>query len=341
MSAPSIRNRKLDHIDLAMESRDTNLVDAAWDGVRLAPVALPTQDFDEIELTTSFLSHTLNAPIMIAGMTGGHADTEVVNANLSIAAHECGVAMGVGSQRAAMQDSNLISTYAVVRRHAPKAFICGNIGISQLVETAMVTSDISRLVDMVEANAMAVHINVLQELTQPEGGILLSNALPALEDFIARCPVPVLVKETGCGLDHKTARRLKDIGAAAIDVGGAGGTSFTHIEGVRAQRAGDIRKARLAKTFAGWGLPTVESVLQVKDIGIPVIATGGIRQGLDIAKALAIGADIVGIGRQMLGAALKGPDEAVEELNTLIEELKVAMVLTESGDVGALQKALV
>lgn len=324
-----------------MEGRDSVSVDPGWDSIRLQPVALPVLDAGAIDLGVEFLGHDLKAPIMIAGMTGGHADTEIINANLAIAANECGVGMGVGSQRAALQDVSLVSSYSVVRRNAPKAFICGNIGISQLVETPMEQADISRLIDMVEANALAVHINVLQELAQPEGGITLSNALSALEGFISRCPVPVIVKETGCGLDEKTARRLKEVDASALDVGGAGGTSFVKIEGVRAERLGDARKARIAKTFAGWGLPTMTSLQQVKNVGLPVIATGGIRNGLDVAKALAVGADMVGIGRQMLAAALKGPDETVEELRTIIEELIIAMVLTESSDIAALQNAII
>lgn len=336
MTTPSIRSRKLDHIKLAMESRDAALVNPGWEGIRLSPVALPKIDLGDVDLAVEFLGHGLSAPIVIAGMTGGHADTKVINANLAIAANECGIAMGVGSQRAALQDASLVSSYSVVRRHAPKAFICGNIGISQLAGESMNAAGISSLIDMVEADAIAVHINVLQELAQPEGGIILSNALSELADFIDRCPVPVIVKETGCGLDQKTALRLEEAGAAALDIGGAGGTSFVQIEGVRAKLAGDTRKTRLAKTFARWGLPTVVSLLQVKDVGLPMIATGGIRSGLDVAKALVLGANMVGIGRQMLAAAMEGPDEAVEELQTIIEELTIAMVLTESANIAAL-----
>jgi len=338
MTTPSIFSRKLDHINLAMEGRDKDLVNPGWDGIRLPPVALPKYDVTDIDLTSNFLGHQLKAPIMIAGMTGGHKDTETINANLAIAANDCGIAMGVGSQRAALQDDRLTSSYSVVRHHAPDAFICGNIGISQLVENALNSADISRLIDMVKADAIAVHINVLQEIAQPEGGIVLSNAMSALEAFVGQCSVPVLVKETGCGLDRKTAKRLKETGVVALDVGGAGGASFVQIEGARAEQQGDMRKARLAKTFADWGLPTVSSLLQVKDLGLPVIATGGIRNGLDVAKALVIGAEIVGIGRQMLAAAIEGPDEAIEELRTIIEELTIAMVLTESQNIAALRK---
>jgi len=207
MSTPTIRSRKLDHINLAMKNRDNRIVDPGWRTVRLNPVALPGLDLGDVNLASEFLGFPLAAPIIIAGMTGGHEDTETINANLAIAAAECGIAMGIGSQRAALSDASLVQSYAVVRRHAPSAFVCGNIGISQLVDSPLETSDIFRLIDMVQANAMAVHVNVLQELVQPEGKITLSQAIPAIEDFIARCPVPVIVKETGCGMDGKTARR--------------------------------------------------------------------------------------------------------------------------------------
>ncbi len=337
MTAPSIRSRKLDHIHLAMQDRENDLVDPGWNGVRLSPVALPTLDPGDVNTTSEFLRHRLKAPIMIAGMTGGHKDIQVVNANLAIAANECGVAMGVGSQRAALQDASLASSYSVVRRHAPKAFICGNIGISQLADHSMQAERIVQLIDMVEADAVAVHINVLQELTQPEGHIALARALPALQEFIALCPVPVIVKETGCGLDKTTAQRLKEAGAAALDIGGAGGANFVQIEGARAAQLGQSRKVRLSETFAKWGLSAVDSLFEVRDIGLPVIATGGIRNGLDVAKALVLGAQLVGIGRQMLGAALKGPDQAIEELSTIIEELTITMVLTECQNIASLR----
>lgn len=339
MSAPSRGNRKLDHIDLALKTRRQGTVDPGWDGVRLSSVALPLLDPGEVDLAVDFLGHQLLAPVMIAGMTGGHAATEPVNANLAIAAQECGIAMGVGSQRAALADASVVRSFKVVRDHAPDVLVLGNIGIAQLAAGTMNQANIARLIEMVEANAVAVHINLLQELVQPEGDNAVTVALPALERFIHDCPLPVVVKETGCGLDRKTAERLGNIGAAALDVGGAGGTNFVQIEGARAEQAGDRHKARLAGTFARWGVPTVTSLKQLQGIGVPVIATGGIRNGLDVAKALALGGDLVGIGRQMLAAAMQGPQETITELKTIIEELTIAMVLSESADIQSLRNA--
>ncbi|MEX0345360.1 MAG: type 2 isopentenyl-diphosphate Delta-isomerase [Rhizobiaceae bacterium] len=329
MSDRSANERKLDHIRLALLQKDDPPVAAGWDKVRLRPVALPQTDVDDIQLETEFLGFQLNAPIMIAGMTGGHPGTEKVNRNLAIAAAECGVAIGLGSQRVALADPGLCQTFAVARDHAPKAFLCGNIGISQIANRLIGAREIKSLIDMIAANAMAVHVNVLQEIIQPEGSIDLKNALPALADFVERCPVPVIVKETGCGIDQATARRLSAMGVSALDVGGAGGTSFVTIEGARAEEMGEVGKSRLADTFSQWGLSTVEAVRQLGNFDLPVVATGGIRNGLHAAKAIGLGADLAGIGSQMLKAAVAGPDETTRELRTIIEELKIAMVLTE------------
>ncbi|MBT3703705.1 MAG: type 2 isopentenyl-diphosphate Delta-isomerase [Alphaproteobacteria bacterium] len=329
MSDPSIRQRKLDHVALAMSDAAVSACDPGWSDVTLVPVTLPETSPDDVDLALSFLGFDLRAPILIAGMTGGHPDVEKINAALATAAQAHGVAMGVGSQRAALLDPDLVPSYAIVRQHAPDAFICGNIGISQVLEGETGTDILARLVDMVEANALAVHINVLQELVQPEGDIKPGGAFEALGNMVAKSPVPVIVKETGCGFDQVTANRLKDTGIAAIDVGGMGGTSFTLIEGMRAETARDRRGARLAQTFSTWGIPTACSVLEVRDTGLPIIATGGISDGLQAAKALSLGAHLVGIGRKMLTAAVAGPEAAVEELGLIIEEIRISLALSD------------
>jgi len=327
MNDPSIRQRKLDHVELAMNDAAVAANDPGWSDVTLVPVSLPGVNAGDVDLSVEFLGAALRAPVFIAGMTGGHPDVEKINAGLAAAAQEHGVAIGVGSQRAALQDAELVQSFAVVRQQAPDAFVCGNVGISQVIEG--LGDDLQRLVDMIEANAMAVHVNVLQELVQPEGGIELGRAYEALAEMIAASPVPVIVKETGRGFDQATAKRLAGIGVAAIDVGGAGGTSFTQIEGIRASKAQDARGVRLAETFATWGIPTALSVLDVRDVGLPIIATGGITNGLDAAKALALGGHLAGIGRQLLAAALTGPEGATLELAAIIEELKIALSLSD------------
>jgi isopentenyl-diphosphate Delta-isomerase len=329
MSDPSIRQRKLDHVALAMSDAAVSVCDPGWTDVTLVPVTLPDTDLGDVDLATNFLNCPLRAPVFIAGMTGGHPDVEKINAALATAAQTHGVAMGVGSQRAALIDPDLVPSYAIVRHHAPDAFICGNIGISQVLEGETGTNTLDRLIDMIEANALAVHINVLQELVQPEGDISPGGAFDALGDLVAKSPVPVIIKETGCGFDHVTATRLLETGIAAIDVGGMGGTSFTLIEGIRAGTAENQRGMRLAQTFSTWGIPTACSVLEVRETGLPIIATGGISDGLQAAKALSLGAHLVGIGRKMLAAAVDGPDAAVEELGMIIEEIRISLALSD------------
>ncbi|MBL6953139.1 MAG: type 2 isopentenyl-diphosphate Delta-isomerase [Alphaproteobacteria bacterium] len=328
MSDPSIRQRKLDHVALAMDDAAVSAGDPGWSDVTLVPATLPDIGIEDVDLSSNFLNFALRAPVFISGMTGGHPDVEKINAALATAAHTHGVAMGVGSQRAALVDPELAPSYAVVRQKAPDAFICGNIGISQILEGKIGTDVLRKLIDMIEANALAIHVNVLQELVQPEGKIELGRAFEALANLVAASPVPVMVKETGCGFDHSTAARLAETGIAAIDVGGMGGTSFTLIEGMRANTAQDRRGARLAQTFATWGIPTACSILDVRDVGLPVIATGGISNGLQAAKALSLGAQLVGIGRKMLTAAVAGPDAAVAELGLIIDEIRISLGLS-------------
>jgi len=329
MNDPTIRQRKLDHVDLAMDDAAVSGVDAGWSDVTLVPVALPNLNPGDVDPGCTFLGKSLGAPVFIAGMTGGHPDLEKINLALAIAAQDHGIAMGVGSQRAALVDEELVQSFAVVRQQAPDVFICGNIGISQILDGQAGRTVLNKLVDMIEADALAVHINVLQELVQPEGEINLGKAYEGLAEMVANSPVPVIVKETGCGIDRETATRLAETVIAALDVGGMGGTSFTAIEGLRASSVQDHEGARLAGTFATWGIPTACSILEVNDIGLPVIATGGISDGLQAAKALSLGAQLAGIGRKMLTAAIQGPEQASAELGRIIGEIRISLALSD------------
>ena len=335
---PSVRQRKLDHVELAIRDTALSGVDPGWSDITLVPVALPDTNLNEVDLACEFLGFGLDAPVFIAGMTGGHPDVEKINSALAIAAREHNVAMGVGSQRAALADPELIQSYAVVRQQAPKGFICGNIGISQVIDGQADIGTLNRIIEMINANALAVHINVLQELIQPEGMIEPGKAWDALAQMVSTSPVPVIVKETGCGLDRVTATRLAETGIAAIDVGGAGGTSFALIEGARAAQAHDLHRARLAQTFSAWGIPTAQSVLEVRGMGLPIIATGGVTNGLQAAKALSLGAGLAGVGRKMLAAALAGPAAATEELGAIIEEIRITLALSDCRTLEAFRK---
>jgi isopentenyl-diphosphate delta-isomerase len=275
-------------------------------------------------------------------MTGGHRTARQVNAVLARAAERHGLAIGVGSQRAALKRPDLAYTYTVVREEAPTAFVIGNIGAPQLIAQGsalpLSPEDVARAVDMVRADALAVHLNFLQESVQPEGERNARGASQAIREVVqALAPLPVLAKETGAGISRPTAMRLKTLGVRALDVGGVGGTSFAAVEGLRASAQGDTAYERLGELFRDWGLPTPVSVVGVCAVGLQVIATGGIRTGLDAAKALTLGATLVGVARPLLQAALEG-DQAVDAwIAQFLLELRTAMFLTGAVDVAALR----
>jgi isopentenyl-diphosphate delta-isomerase len=327
----AISARKRDHLRIALSAEGQSPVDPGWGDVKLVPAAVPNVDPDDVDLTTMLLGHRLAAPVVLAPMTGGDPISAEVNRTLGWAAEALGLAVGVGSQRAALVEPSLSSTYSAVRDRAPTAMVLANIGMSQLLDQAdrgaLTPAEVQAIVDMVGADALTVHFNVLQEMAQPEGDRSLGPAAPALRALVARCPVPVIAKETGSGIDQESASLLADCGVAALDVGGAGGTSFVRIEAQRAAEAGDREQAELGRLFAGWGIPAAASVLEAGGAGLPVIATGGIRNGLDAARALALGATCVGLGRVAGEAAVAGPEVLLARLERLLAELRMALVL--------------
>jgi len=300
--------------------------------VHLIHDALPTADASAVKLETTLLGHRLALPLVIAAMTGGHRGAEAVNATLAAAAARHGLAMGVGSQRAALRDPSLRRTYAIVRKRAPTAFLIANVGVSQLVaqddEEALRASDIRSLVEMIGADAIALHLNYLEESVQPEGQTRASGVEAAIRRLVRHSPVPVIAKETGAGISGSVARRLRSLGVKAIDVGGVGGTSFAAIEALRAAARGDQARSQLGQVFRDWGLPTAVAVVGAARAGLPVIATGGVRSGLDAAKALALGATAVGVGRPLLRAALEGGSAIDRWLEQFALELRTATFLS-------------
>jgi isopentenyl-diphosphate delta-isomerase len=328
----AIERRKAEHLRIAAEGDIETREAPGWDDVHLVHDALPSTDAARIELSTRLLGHTLALPLVIAGMTGGHAGAERVNATLADAAARHGLGIGVGSQRAALRDPSLRRTYAVVRERAPNAFVIANVGVSQLVAqddgAPLDTGEIRALVEMVGANAIAVHLNYLEESVQPEGQTRASGVEAAIRRLVRRSPVPIIAKETGAGISGEVAKRLKVLGVKAIDVGGVGGTSFAAIEALRAQDRGDLSRARLGQVFRDWGVPSAVAVAGCARSGLPVIATGGVRSGLDAAKALALGATAVGVGRPLLQAALEGGDAVERWIAQFTLELRTATFLS-------------
>lgn len=336
-----ISDRKREHLELARDSASQSEITAGWEDVHLIASSLPGGNLDEIDLSIELVGEKLEAPFVIASMTGGHNQAIDVNERLAAAAQNLGVAIGSGSQRAALRHPELARTYSVIRETAPDAVVMANVGACQLVDQgadpALTQDEIETAVGMLDAQALIVHLNVIEEAIQPEGDSNYSDLLQALENTVSYSPVPMIAKETGAGLSREVAIDLAGVGIAVLDVGGAGGTSFARIEGKRASRIGDSRGARLGETFGGWGITTAASILEVASSGLPAIATGGVRSGLDAAKALSLGAAAVGVGRPVLEAAMLGPNGPTEELTTFIDELRLSILLTRCLNVGDLQ----
>ncbi|AGB31206.1 isopentenyl pyrophosphate isomerase [Natrinema pellirubrum DSM 15624] len=330
-------DRKDDHIRIVQE-RDVETTGTGFEDVHLVHDALPELDYDAIDPAIEFLGHELSAPIFIESMTGGHRNTTAINRALARAASETGIAMGLGSQRAGLEldDDGVLESYTVVRDVAPDAFIYGNLGAAQLREYDIET--VERAVAMIEADALAVHLNFLQEAVQPEGDVDGRDCLAAIERVAADLSVPIIVKETGNGISGETARKLSAAGVHAIDVAGKGGTTWSGIEAYRAATANEPRQQRIGTLFRDWGIPTAASTLECVAEHDCVIASGGVRTGLDVAKAIAVGARAGGLAKPFLKPATNGPDAVIERIEDLIAELRTAMFVTGSGSIDALQR---
>ena len=337
MAEPSrTEQRKAEHVNIILQenvSAEYNY----WNDVRLVHDALPEIDLDGIDLRVKFLGKQLEAPLIISSMTDGFGMGKQINENLARAAADVGVAMGVGSQRAALEKPDLFPTYAVVKDY-DVPLVLANLGAPQLVaqegKRAYGVADAKRAIEMIDADALIIHLNFLQEVVQPEGDRKAKGCLAAIRTLASR--FPVMAKETGAGISHEAATRLKEAGVKAIDVGGLGGTSFSAVEHYRARKEASSLKERLGATFWNWGIPTPASIL-LSDVGLPLVATGGIRSGLDAAKGIALGATMAGMAKPMLEAAKVSADAVVTELRAVIEELKAAMFLTGSSSIEDLQ----
>jgi isopentenyl-diphosphate delta-isomerase len=329
-----ISQRKADHLDLATHGdvgfkRTTTL----YECVRLVHDALPELEFDAIDLSTRILGKKLRAPILIAAMTGGTERAQAINRELASIAEERGYAFGLGSQRAMHKSRAAAPTYQV-REVAPTALILGNVGIVQAAK--MSTDELAELAGSVGADALCVHLNPAMELVQEEGDRDFRNGIATLERLVQNLPIPIVVKETGCGLSAGVARRLVSIGVRHVDVSGAGGTSWVAVE---FHRARDARKA-LGQTFWDWGIPTAASVALMARFDFKTIfSTGGMANGVDIAKALALGASAGGIARPVLQALDSGGrDGAIAWLNGVETEIRTTMLLCGAATTAAMRE---
>lgn len=329
--------RKADHIRINLEE------DVAFKGVNTGldryffmHQALPELNLAEVKTAVSLLGKTLRTPLLISSMTGGAAEAHQINLVLAEAAQATGMAMGLGSMRAAIEDPTLEYTYQV-RHVAPDILLFANLGAVQF-NYGYGLSQCQRAVDMIEADALILHFNALQEAVQPEGDGDFSALLSQVEHICRHLPVPVIAKEVGWGFAEQTARDLINAGVAAIDVAGAGGTSWSQVEMYRAPTA---RHRRVAGTFIDWGIPTAVSIQYCRRAHptLPIIASGGIRHGIDVAKCIALGANLVGLAGDFLRAAdQNGVAGVVELAETLTDELRIAMFCSGAADVQVLSQ---
>ena len=331
------RDRKAEHIRLALEQR-MQLGANYFDAYHFEHAALPEIDFDDIDPGVDFLGRRLAAPLLISSMTGGTEAAGLINRNLAAGAERAGIAVALGSQRKALEDPAKADTFQV-RAAAPSVPLLATLGAVQL-NYGLGVSDCLQAVEMIGADALILHLNPLQEAIQPEGQRNFAGLLPKIGEIVRGLPVPVVVKEIGCGISAATARALVGQGIRILDTAGVGGTSWARIE---AERAGDLD---LGEIFAGWGIPTPLSIQEVRSVeasdgvaGLTVIASGGLRNGIDVAKALALGADLAGMAFPFLQAATESPERVEERVKRIVLELRICMFCLGVKTVAELRRA--
>jgi isopentenyl-diphosphate delta-isomerase len=330
MVAEKTEKRKAEHIRICLEEKaQARKVTTGFEDIKFVHRALPEINREDINLSTSFLNKTFSAPLIVGAMTGGAEEAVEINQNIAVAVEKLGLGMGLGSQRAAVENCVLERTFSVARKAAPNAFLIANIGGIQLVHGYGV-KEVKKVVEMIDADAVAIHLNALQEAIQPEGQTSFKGVLAKIGEVAGKLDQPVIVKETGAGISAEDAEALKNAGVAAIDVGGVGGTSFAAVEYYRGEKA-------LGEVFWDWGIPTVASIVEVvQSVNLPVIASGGVRTGIDIAKALTLGANLASIVQPVLETAVKSSEDTERLLLDLINELRNVLFLVGAKNITSL-----
>ncbi len=329
------KSRKLDHVlinlekDVQFKATSTGLQD-----IHFVHEAFPEHHSDEIDLSVELFGKKLQAPIICSGMTGGHADVAHINELLGMNAETFQIGMGVGSQRAGIEDESVAETFSIARKMAPSILLIGNLGAPQLVK-GYGLKEVQKAIDMIKADVMAIHTNPLQEVVQEEGDRDFRGVLDKIDDIARNLSTPLIVKEVGSGFSRETAKRLNEVSIDGIDIQGAGGTSWSAVE---AKRARSSLQRTLGKLYWDWGIPTAISTIEVKSVfKRVVIASGGVRNGLDAAKLLALGADAVGMASPFLKAANLGLEQLKAFTRQFIQELRLACFLTGAESIKDLQ----
>ncbi|TAL59311.1 MAG: type 2 isopentenyl-diphosphate Delta-isomerase [Legionella sp.] len=328
--------RKRDHIELALMPVNQSSELNTFDAFSLIHEALPDLNFNDISIAGRRFNQKVAKPFLVSSMTAGHANAANINRHLIAACAESGWAMGVGSQRRELTDQQAATEWESLRRDYPGVSLFSNLGIAQIINTPI--APIQGLIDAIDAQGLIIHCNPLQECIQPEGTTDFKGCWDALAQLVKALSIPVIVKETGCGFSKSTLARLNDLGLAAVDVSGLGGTHWGRIEGHRAYQ--DPIRQQTAQTFQNWGIDTVSSVKNAKAINpaFEIWGSGGVRHGLDAAKLFALGASTVGFAKPMLEEALKSPEHVLAKMSAIEYELKTAMFCTGSQVLEELQE---
>jgi isopentenyl-diphosphate delta-isomerase len=339
-----IKNRKDEHIYL-VSTENVESHDTTWfEHVSFVHNAIPELNLNDVNIASEFLGRQISAPVIIGAMTGGTELTKKINVSLAKVAQKFKIPMMVGSQRVILRHPESKESFSAVRKHAPDIPIVGNLGIAQIA-TSENFEYVSEVIENIKADALAIHLNVIQELIQPEGDKIFSGVYDNIKLLRDQYDIPIVIKETGCGISREVAQKLVETGIDIIDVSGVGGTSWVAVEYYRAKKENIQSKMDLGELYWDWGIPTAASIIEVNSVvnkfpntNIKIIGSGGIRNGIDIAKALRLGADYAALARPFLMAALEGQESIDDLIEKLLRELKITMLLTSSKKIEELKK---
>jgi isopentenyl-diphosphate delta-isomerase len=336
--ASETRKRKVEHVQISLNRNvQARNMTTGFEDIHFVHKALPEVNKSELNLSTTVFNHKFAAPLIVGAITGGASEATRINATIAEAVEKLELGMGVGSQRAAIEDKRLEETFAIARKKAPTTFLVANIGGVQLVE-GYGMDEVKKAAEMIQADAIAMHLNSLQETIQPEGQTNFRGVIEKISETAAALDIPVIAKETGAGIAAEEAERLENAGAKGIDVSGVGGTSFAAVEYYRTRTKNSFQR-KLGDVFWDWGITTATSVVEVsQSVNIPVIASGGIRSGVDVAKALALGGSLTSLSQPILQAAGKGVKDTIGALSLLIEELRNVMFLVGAASIQDLRR---